>query len=263
MDTTGYSLADIAAATGGSTRNDGGAFGDGGWLWIIVVFALLFGWGGNGFGGGFGGGGSGVQGALTRGDLCMDMNFQEVKREVQNANDATNLGFANLNSTICNQQYDTARMIDGLGATIQGGFNAANIVALQGQNAIQTQLAQCCCENREGQAQIRYDMASNACAIQNAIQSAAQSIINNDNANYRQLHDENVALQIQGYKEHIATLQNALNRCDTQNVANAAVQSVVQQIRPTPEPAWIVPNPFGYQGSGYGYGYGNGCGFAC
>lgn len=42
----------VMPATGG--YSDGGAWGDGGWLWIIVVFALLFGWGNNGFGG-FGG----------------------------------------------------------------------------------------------------------------------------------------------------------------------------------------------------------------
>lgn len=47
----------VMPATGGY-GNDG-AFNDGGWLWIIVVFALLFGWGNNGFGG-FGGNGGGT-----------------------------------------------------------------------------------------------------------------------------------------------------------------------------------------------------------
>ena len=43
----------VMPATGGYGSNDG-AWGDGGWLWIIVVFALLFGWGNGGWGG-FGG----------------------------------------------------------------------------------------------------------------------------------------------------------------------------------------------------------------
>lgn len=244
MDTTGYSLADIAAATGGSTRN-GGAWGDGGWLWFVVVLAVLFGWGGNGFGGGFGGGGSGVQGALTRGDLCMDMNFQEVKREVQNANDAVNLGFSNLNSTICNQQYDTARMIDDLGTTIQGGFNAANIVALQGQNAIQTQLAQCCCENREGQAQIRYDMATNT-----------RDIIQSQEAGTRAILDYLC-------QDKISTLQSENNALRLSASQAAQNNYLISQLRPTPIPSWNVPNPYAYTGVGYGYGYGNGCGCAC
>ena len=51
----GYSLADIAAATG---NNNGFAGGDGAW-WIIILFLFAFcGWGGNN-GGGFGGGSTG------------------------------------------------------------------------------------------------------------------------------------------------------------------------------------------------------------
>lgn len=48
------SLADIAAVTGGN-RNDG-AWGDGGWWVLIILFALFGGWGGYGFGGNGGGG---------------------------------------------------------------------------------------------------------------------------------------------------------------------------------------------------------------
>lgn len=55
MDTN-YSLADIAAATGGNRSNDG--FGDGNGWWLIL-FLLICGWGGYGFGGGFGGYGGG------------------------------------------------------------------------------------------------------------------------------------------------------------------------------------------------------------
>jgi hypothetical protein len=42
MDTN-YSLADIAAATGGNRSNDG--FGDGNGWWLIL-FLLICGWGG-------------------------------------------------------------------------------------------------------------------------------------------------------------------------------------------------------------------------
>lgn len=46
--TTGYSLSDIAAATG--DRNDDNFGGNGAW-WIIILFLFAFcGWGGNGFG---------------------------------------------------------------------------------------------------------------------------------------------------------------------------------------------------------------------
>ena len=57
----------VMPATGGY-GNDG-AFSDGGWLWIIVVFALLFGWGNNGFGGFGGNGGGYVATAATQADI--------------------------------------------------------------------------------------------------------------------------------------------------------------------------------------------------
>ena len=51
-------------------NGNNGGWADGGWLWIIVVFALLFGWGNGGFGG-FGGnnGGGYVATAATQADI--------------------------------------------------------------------------------------------------------------------------------------------------------------------------------------------------
>lgn len=255
MNSGGYSLADIAAATGGSNNrgSDNGWGGDGwGWIWIILIFAV-FGWGGfgnGGFGGG-NGGGAGVQGALTREQACIDNNFQNLMRETAGIADAVNLGFSNLNSTICAQQYDTAQMVNGLGTTIQNGFNAANVVALQNQNALQAQLAQCCCENREGQAQIRYDMATNSCAIQNTIQNTTRDIIDNQNANSRAILDYLCS-------DKIATLQSenqALRLSASQQAQNAYL---IQQLRPTAVPAYITCSPYA---SAFGYPYAaNGCG---
>lgn len=250
-------LADIAAVT----RGNNGGFGDGnGWWVLIILFALFGGWGNGGYGGG---GNSATQGALTRGDLCMDMNFNDLQNGVRNVSDAVNAGFANLNATICHQQYDTAGLINNMESTIQQGLNAMNvsnlqtanaqnIAALQNQNALQTQIAQCCCDQKALFAQAEYNRATDTCAITRAIQDAAQQIIQNDNCNYRQLHDEQVALQMQAKDAQISALQGALGDCNTQNIVNAAVQNVVNQVRPTPVPAWNVPNPFGY-------GYNNGC----
>lgn len=248
MDTTGYSLADIAAATGGS-KNDGGfGFGGDGAWWIIILFLFVFcGWGNGGWGGN--GGGGSVQPALTRGELCMDMSFQDVKREVQNTNDAVNLGFANLNSTICNQQYDTARMIDNLGMNIQSGFNAANVVALQGQNALQTQIAQCCCDTQRSLDSINYNMATNTCAITNQMNNNTRDIIQSQEAGTRAILDYLC-------NEKISDLQNENNALRLSASQAAQNNYLISQLRPTPVPAWQVPNPF----ASYGY---SGCGCAC
>lgn len=233
----GVSLADIAAVTGNRNNDDGG-WGDGGWFWGIFILAILFGWGGFGNGGWGGNGNAATQGALTRGDLCMDMNFQDLQNGVRNISDSVNLGFANLNSTICNQQYDTAQM-----------FNAQTIANMQGQNALSSQLAQCCCDNREAIAQVRYDMASDTCAITTAINNAARDIADNCNANYRGIMDYLC-------QEKIADLQsqNAELRLTASQIAQN--QYLVSALRPTPVPSYNVPNPYAY----YGNGYGSGCG---
>lgn len=58
-DYGGYSLSDIAAATGNGRSGSNGGFGDGSGAWLIILFLIfaLGGWNRGGFGGGSGGGG--------------------------------------------------------------------------------------------------------------------------------------------------------------------------------------------------------------
>ena len=224
-----------------------------------MFFIFAWGWGGNGFGG-FGGGNSATQGAITRSDLCMSESFQDVKREIQNANDAVNLGFSNLNSTICNQQYDTARMINGLESTVQGGFNSTNIAMLQGQNAIQTQLAGCCCDLREAVTGVNYNLATQACDTRNTIQNGTRDIIDNQNANARAIIDKLTAqelaakdAQIQAQNQQIFGLQLAASQEKQNNY-------IVNTLRPFPIASYQVCNPFT---GGYGYQSYNSCGCGC
>lgn len=269
-------------------RNNGsnsgnGMFGQDGW-WVIVLFLIwgMWGFGGNGFGGN---GGSGMQGALTRGDLCNEFSFNDLQNGVRNVNDAVNLGFANLNSTICHQQYDTAMQTNAIQAAVNGGFsalnsticqqqydtasqlnamnmanmqnaNAANVVALQNANAIQAQLAQCCCDNKAGQAQISYDMATNTCAIQNTIQNATRDIL--DRLTQQEMAAKDAQIAAQNQRLFAAELA-ASQANQTSNIVNT--------LRPFPVAAYQVCNPFtgtyGYQGYGSAAYGGCGCGCGC
>lgn len=251
-----YSLADIAAATGnGGNNNNSGWGGDGAW-WIILFFIFAWGWGGNGFGGGFGGNGGG-QAALTRGELCQDMSFQDVKREIQNANDAVNLGFSNLNSTICAQQYDTAQMINGLQGTVQSGFNATNVALLQGQNALATQIANCCCENREGQAQINYNLATQSCDTRQTIQNVGRDIIDSQNAGVNAILGKLTQQEIEAKNAQISALNQQLFTAQLAASQGNQTNQIINTLRPFPVASYQVCNPF--TGS-YGYNYNNGCG---
>lgn len=255
------------------SNNGNGGFGDGGWgcwIWVILIFAI-FGWGGNGFGG-FGGNGAGINGALTRGELCQDMNFQSLENAVGRLADNQALQFTQLNNGMCNLGYQNAQLINGvqmqvanefrgvdnaicnLGYQTQQGFNQTNIALMQGQNALSTQLADCCCKTQSGMKDIQFQNAQDTCAITNTIQNTTRDIIDNQNANSRQILDFLV-------QDKISTLQT-----ENQNLKLAASQAaqnnyLISELKPCPQPAYITCNPFTGQYGGYGYnGYGNGCG---
>ena len=80
---------------------------------------------------------------------------------------------------------------------------------------------------------VRYDMATDACAITTAINQASQNIMQNCNANYRALHDEITAIQMAAKDEKIAeqaNLINALNLSASQSNQNAYLVEQMKQL---------------------------------
>lgn len=237
----GPSLADIAAVTGNNRNNDGWGGGEGWWI-LILLWAI---WGNNGWGGN-----GASNGALTRGDLCMDMNFNDVQNGVRNVNDAVNLGFSNLNSTICHQQYDTAQLVNGvqmqIGSEFRGLDNAICNLGFNTQagfNALANQQAQCCCDQKAEAAQTRWAMQQGFCDLSTQFANGVRDIIDNQNAQYlRTLENENQSLRL-------AASQTAQN------------EYLVNKLRPCPTPAYVTCNPWASNGTAYtscnGYG---GCG---
>lgn len=239
------SLADIAAVTG----NDRNGWGNGdGWWILIILFALFGGWG-NGFNG--------------NGGCCASKNTTDVidatlQRGFDNQGVMSKLN--GIEQGICSLGYDQLAQINQVNTNImQTGYGITNaiqansIASMQQSNALQAQLADCCCENRAAIAQVRYDMATDTCAVTNAIQQAARDITDNANANYRSLHDEMVASQMEAKNDRIAELQSqvqALNLAQSQSNQN---QYLINALRPSAVPAFQVPNPY----AGYGYGYCN------
>lgn len=83
-----------------------------------------------------------------------------------------------------------------------------------------------------------------------AISQAARDITDNQNANYRALHDEIVANRMEDKNAQIQQLQSqvqALNLAQSQANQNSYL---IGQLRPTPVPAYTVANPY----SGFSYG---------
>lgn len=121
-------------------------------------------------------------------------------------------------------------------------------------------------------------MAMNTNALQNSMCLNTRDIIDNQNANYRALHDEIVANRIEDKNAQIAAQQNEINALRlsaSQANQNAVLQAAMDAntaeiIRRTgndcPIPAYVVPNPnccYNYQVTGYGYNNNCGCNCGC
>lgn len=210
------------------------------WVFVLIFFML------GGFGS-FGRGAYGGDGPLaTSADVQRGFDNQNVLNKLNGLeNGFAQMGYDQLSQTSALQQ---AMMQGNFG--LQQAINNMGVANMQDTNALSRQLADCCCENRQAISQARYDMATDTCAITNTIQNSSRDIIDNANANYRAIHDELVAIQMQNKDEKIAeqaSLIQSLNLAQSQANQN---DYLISQLRPNPIPAYQVANPY----AGYGYG---------
>lgn len=211
--------------------NNGSGFGNGfgnngDWAWIIILF-LIFG-NGRGFGNGFGGG--------IGENYVLATDFATIERKLDSVNagicDAT---FA-LNNTITNGNFNTIN-------ALTQGFSGVNTALLQGNYALSSQLADCCCKTQRAIDGVNYNMAQNTCTITNNATMNARDIIDAVNTNYRALHEELVANKLEMKNERIAEQQNEINALRLRASQEAQNNYLISQLRPCPDPAYIVPNP--------------------
>lgn len=254
------SLADIAAVTG-NNRDDGFLGGDG--IWAIIVFAMIFGWGG--FGNGWGNGGNGgatpfAAGALTQADLQRGFDTQAIVGKLDGITNGICDGFyaANNNMLTGFNGINTNIMQTGYG--IQQAINADTIANMQNTNALQSQLANCCCETREAIQGVNYNMAQNTCALQNTMNTNTRDIIDSQNAGTRAILDylcqEKISsLQAENNDLRIAASQDRQSALLT-TAMSAQTQQIINSVNPQAVPAYVVPNPNAYA---YGCGCSTGC----
>lgn len=264
MMNTGLSASDVALLSGSNNRSDGfGWGGEGGWLWIIVVFALLFGWGGNGFGG-FGGnnGGGYVATAATQADIQRGFDNQAVISKLDGITNGLCDGFYAVNNGMLTgfNGINTNVMQTGFG--IQQAINADTIANMQNTNALQAQLANCCCETREAIQGVNYNMATNTCALQNTMNSNTRDIIDNQNSNTRAILDYLCQKETADLRAENQALKLAASQSDQNAVLQAAMNAntaeILRRTAPLPVPAYPASNLYGYYGN-CGCGGNNGC----
>lgn len=236
MFSSGYSLADIAAATGRNGSNDG--FGDNGW-WIILLF-LFTGFGRNGWGGG----GAGT----TREEISYGFDMNGLENGIRGIQQGLCDGFYAMNTGMLNG-------FNGVQSTLCQGFAGINqsitadtIANMQHTNllenqvqAVSTQLASCCCDIRsdvtKGFADLGYALATQECATRQAITDSTREIVANNQAGVRAILDFLTQDKIAALTAENQTLKFAAS----QQAQNAYLVNALKD--PCPVPAYVVPNP--------------------
>ena len=124
--------------------NNGGFGGNGNWMWIIFLF-FLYGWGGNGFGG-FGRGGYGLGNQINE-DYGTSLLLQAIN--------GNGTAISQLSSTLNCDVNAIRTAIDSVQSSLCQLGNTVNMTSAQvvnainaGNQALSSQLAQCCCDNK-------------------------------------------------------------------------------------------------------------------
>lgn len=203
MGMSEMSAADIAAVTRGGYDNDGFGFGNEG-LWLFAILALM--------GGGFGNWGNNRNGCnpVTEADLCNANSFSELKNSVGRLSDQIDGVNINLTKAVCDLGYATL-----------GNFNA-----------LERQLADCCCTTQRAIDQVRFDGERNTAAINANTTAQVQKVLDAICGN------------------RMADMQNQINQLQLQ----AALCGVVRYPNQTTYGAGF--NPFF---GGWGCGCNSGC----
>ena len=197
------------------------------WAWIILL--LLLGWGNGGWGGnGFDGGAGGLYPWMNQTETINDgFRDQMLNTNVTSIRD----GMFDISTQLCNG-------FAGVNAGVANGFAQAEIAAngrqmadMNQRFALQSQLADCCCENRLGTADLKYTIATEECATRSADAMNTRDIIDSQTRGTQAILDKLCALELDGVKSQLAAaerenlgLQNQLNMAsfrESQTAQNA------------------------------------------
>lgn len=251
--------------------------GDGAW-WLLVLF--LFAANGNGFGWGNGG----MNGMMPY------MASTNTNNDVQRGFDqqALTTGISGLGTAINGVNQALCNGFAGVNATVANGFASAEVAENSRQMAnmnqmfaLQSQMAQCCCDNRLATANLNSTILSENCADRAALSDGVRDIIANQTANTQALinqttqavqgvYDKICQLELNAKNDRIAELQNQLTAANTAALVGAQTsrvladnaaqtQALEQYLNPAPIPAYVVQNPNCCAGNYY---TGCGCGVA-
>lgn len=241
----------VSPMYGGNNSGFGSGFGND-WGWIILLLLFAGGGWGNGFGGGFGGGLGYDFPWLLNGQQGINNNVSDGFRDAQLHDSVTSVrdGVSNLATQLCgccgDMQMSLANGFAGVQQSLCNGFAGTTAAVTGAQNAITQQMNtnEMASLNRSfaeqtantagftgvnsGIADLRYTVATEACADRAAVSDALRDVIAANTASTQRILDQLCADKIEAKNDEIARLRQEINM---QNLAasQAAQNAFIQQ----------------------------------
>lgn len=233
------SPADVAVLTGNNGRNNDGFGGDFGAWWIIIIIILFGGWGRNGFGG-FGGnsGSTSVYEGYVLGN-----DFSQLSKQISDTYNMTDRKFDAITNGLCSLGYQELQNINGVNTNLFNGFaNVTNAITtngyetrnaitqdtvanMQNANAIQSQIASCCCDIKGIAKDTRYENLQNINTLNNNINAGFVGIQNSMCMNTKDI----ISSQENGTRAILDAITQ--NRIEDKNAQIAAQQNEINSLR--------------------------------
>ena len=204
-------------------------FGFGGdwasWIILFLIFGMFGGWG-NGFGG-FGGGNVAADSAILypwmnqSNQINGGFRDQMLNTSVNGIQNAITAGFGDVQTALCGG-------FAGVNASVNGAQNAiaqqmytnqiadmersfaAQTAQMQGMNGLQSQLAQCCCDNRAATADLKYTVATENCADRYEAAQNTRDIIDSQTRGIQAILDKICSLEVEAKNDKINDLERQL-----------------------------------------------------
>lgn len=202
----------------------------------------------------------GINSGLCDGFYAVNTSILNTQSGIQNS---LCQGFNSVNTNIMQGNFG-----------LQQAINNAAVANMQGQNALQAQISDCCCRVQRAIDGVNYNMATNTCAITNQMNNNTRDIIDSQNAGTRAILDYLCQDKIATLQAENQSLKLAASQADQNNfIAATQIAQTAELIRrlgaDCPQPAYVVQPlqsvtfPTNCCGGVNYAGYGNnGCGCA-
>ena len=219
MNNSGYSYGDLVAMTRNNGDRDNNLFGED----LLIILFLIFIMNGGRFNGY---GGNGAESALTRAEMMDGFNFNQLDNGIRSIERGMSDGFSNQNVAMLQGFNSVTREID------QSRFDMQN----------------CCCQTQRLIDRNQYEAQKNTCDIITSGNLNTRDIIEAQHNDTQRILDYMVNKENQDLRMELQSAQLALQN-------NAQTQTLIDNLRPCPVPAYPSCSP--YQVSNWGCGCGN------